>query len=165
MYISTINNGRYILFDMNTEISKTRKLSMPLTITLTEGVIPEKAEAEAVKRITDAILKWHGLTGNKVMTPNITAHVNVLPRSRSYAGGEPFDGAWIEIKIPSFAFTDREIQKGLFAEATDIIVELSGGKQPRDKIFSNVIYAVDGTWNLDGRAMTNAELGESIALG
>lgn len=138
---------------------------MPLTLTLTEGVLPEKAEAQAIKRITDAFLKWHGLSGNKVMTPNVTAHVNVLPKGHTFSGGESFDGVWIEFKTPSFAFTDREIQANLFKEATDIIVELSGGKQPRDKIYSNVTHTVDGTWNINGSAMTNEEIGEAISRG
>ena len=42
---------------------------MPLTLTLTEGVLPIGKEKEAVAQITDAFLKNHGLTGNKVMTP------------------------------------------------------------------------------------------------
>ena len=38
---------------------------MPLTLTLTQGALPKGAEKEAVVRITDAMLKWHNLTGNK----------------------------------------------------------------------------------------------------
>lgn len=137
---------------------------MPLSLTLTEGVLPEGTEKVAIKRITDAFLKWHGLSGNKVMTPNVTAHVNVLPKGRTFSGGELLDdGVWIEFKTPSFAFTDRKIQQGLFKEATDIIVELSGGKQPRNHIYSNVTHTVDGTWNINGSAMTNEEIGEAIA--
>jgi hypothetical protein len=138
---------------------------MPLTLTLTEGVIPQEAESTAVKRITDAMLKWHGLEGNSVMTPNVTAHVVVVPKNRSFSGGQPFDGVWIEWKVPGFAFSDRALQEGFFKEATDIIVELSGGKQPRDNIYSNVVHTVDGTWNMDGKAMTNEQLGAAIATG
>ena len=36
---------------------------MPLTLTLTEGVLPAGDEKQAIKEITDAMLKWHGLTG------------------------------------------------------------------------------------------------------
>lgn len=138
---------------------------MPLTLTLTEGVLPTGAEKQAVVRITDALLKWHGLTGNKVMTPNITATVHVLPKSATFSGGKEFSGAWVEWKVPSFALANREIQQGFFADATNIIHELSGGKQPKNNIYVNVVHAVDGAWNLDGRAMTNAEIGEAIAKG
>jgi hypothetical protein len=111
------------------------------------------------------MLKWHGLTGNMVMTPNVTATVQVLPKDATYSGGMPFSGAWVEWKIPSFAFNSREIQIGYFQDATDIIHELSGGKQPRDNIYVNVVHTVDGALNLDGKAMTNEELGHAIAQG
>ena len=138
---------------------------MPLTLILTEGVIPKGTEATAVARLTDAMLKWHGLTGNKVMTPNVTAMVSIQPKGTTFSGGKPFSGAWVEWKVPSFAFAEREIQKGYFKDATDIIYELSGGKQPRDHIYVNVVHTPDGAWNMDGRAMTNEELGQAIAKG
>ena len=138
---------------------------MPLTLTLTENVLPNGAEKQAVEQITDAILKWHGLTGNKVMTPNITATVHILPKNHTFSGGKEFSGAWVEWKVPSFVFSDREVQKGFFEEATNIIYQLSGGKQPKDNIYVNVVHAVDGAWNLDGRAMTNQEIQEAVSKG
>ena len=138
---------------------------MPLSLHLTEGVIPAGTEKQAIKEITDIMLKWHGLTGNKVMTPNITAMVQILPKGTTFYGGEEVAGAWIEFKTPSFAFTNREVQIGVAREATNVIYELSGQKQPKDNIYFNVTHAVDGTWNLDGKAMTNEEIGEAIANG
>jgi len=138
---------------------------MPLTLTLTEGVLPNGTEKQAIARLTDAMLKWHGLTDNQVMTPNVTAQVHILPKSSTYSGGKEFSGAWIEWKVPSFAFASREIQTGFFKDATDIIHELSGNKQPRDNIYVNVVHTVDGAWNMDGRAMTNEELGAAISKG
>jgi hypothetical protein len=138
---------------------------MPLTLTLTEGVLPVGTEAQAVQQLSDAMLKWHGLTGNTVMTPNITATLHVLPKNQTFSGGKPFAGAWVEWRVPSFAFADRSIQQGYFKEATDIIENLSGNQQPRDNIYVNVVHAVDGAWNLDGQAMTNEELGQAISQG
>ena len=138
---------------------------MPLTLTLTEGVLPKGTEKEAVVKLTDAMLQQHGLAGNSVMTSNITATVHVLPKSSTFSGGKEFSGAWVEWKVPSFAFSDRGVQQGFFDDATNIIYELSGRKQPKDNTYVNVVHAVDGAWNLDGRAMTNAELGEAISKG
>lgn len=138
---------------------------MPLTLTLTEGVLPAGAERTAVIRITEAFLKHHGLTGNKVMTPNVTATVHVLRKGATFSGGQEFAGAWIEWKVPSFALTDRAVQRGFFADATEIIHELSGRRHPKDNVYTNVVHAVDGTWNLDGQALTNAELGAAISKG
>jgi hypothetical protein len=147
------------------QINKLQEIIMPLTLTLTEGVLPAGAEKQAIAQITDAMLKWHGLNGNKVMTPNVTAHVQILPRGSTFSGGKEFAGAWIEWKTPSFAFNSREIQQGFFKDATNIIHGLSGGKQPKDKIYVNVVHTVDGAWNLDGKAMTNEQLGEAISRG
>ena len=138
---------------------------MPLTLTLTEGVIPTGSEKEAVQKITNSMLKHHGLLGNKSMTPNVTAHVSVLPKTSTFSGGEEFSGVWMEWKVPAFAFASREVQLAHFAEATEIIRELSGGKQPVKHIYSNVIHTVDGSWNFNGIAMTNAEIGEEISRG
>ena len=44
---------------------------MPLQLTLTEGILPKGQEKVAFARLSEAMLKWHGLTGNKVMAPNV----------------------------------------------------------------------------------------------
>ena len=138
---------------------------MPLTLTLTEGVLTADTIKQAVKQITNAMLKWHGLAGNTVMTPNVTAHVQILPKDSTFSGGEEFSGAWIEWKTPSFAFNNREVQMGFGEDATQIIYELSNKKQPKEHIYINVVHTVDGSWNLNGKAMTNEQLGEAIAQG
>jgi hypothetical protein len=136
---------------------------MPLTLTLTEGVVSKGQEKVAFARLSEAMLKWHGLTGNKVMTPNVVGSLHVLPKSATFTGMQETAVAFIEWKVPSFAFTKREVQLGYFEEATNIIHEMSGGKQPKDRIFINVVHAVDGAWNFGGKALTNAEIGEAVA--
>lgn len=138
---------------------------MPMTLTLTEGVLSSPIISKAVAQLTDAMLKWHGLTGNKVMTPNITSTVQVVPKGLTFSGGKEFSGVWIEWKVPSFAFVKREIQEGFFNDATNIIHELSGGKQPKENIYVNVVHAVDGAWNFNGQAMTNDQIGAAISAG
>jgi hypothetical protein len=136
---------------------------MPLTLTLTEGVVSKGQEKVAFARLSEAMLKWHGLTGNKVMTPNVVGSLHVLPKSATFTGMQETAVAFIEWKVPSFAFAKREVQIGYFEEATNIIHEMSGGKQPKDRIFINVVHAVDGAWNFGGKALTNAEIGEAVA--
>jgi hypothetical protein len=138
---------------------------MPLTLTLTEGVLPKGAEKAAFARLSDAMLKWHGLSGNAVMTPNVVGHIQVIPQEHSYAGLQEAPVAFVEWKVPSFAFASREVQLGYVAEATEIIHELSGGRQPRERIWVNVVHAVDGAWGIAGRALTNGELGEAVGRG
>jgi len=138
---------------------------MPLTLTLSEGVIPKGKEPEVVRELTSSMLKWHELSGNSVMTPNITANVHIIPEGLSFSGGEAFRAAWVEWKVPSFAFADREIQKGFGSDTVEIIRRFSGGKQPAENIYFNVVHTVDGAWNLDGQAMSNEELGAEITKG
>ena len=138
---------------------------MPLTLTLTEGILPKGQEKLAYKRLAEAMLKWHGLTGNAAMTPNVVGTIHLLPKDHTYTGLDETSAVFVEWKVPSVAFTDRKIQEGYFAEVTDVLHQMSGGKLPRDKVFINVVHAVDGAWNFNGKAMTNAEIGAEIARG
>jgi hypothetical protein len=136
---------------------------MPLTLTLTEGVLPPGAEEQAVGQITDAFLRSHGMADNAIMCANVTAYCQVLPKRSTFAGGREVLAAWIEWKTPSFALADRAVQKEFFARATDIIHELSGRKLPKDNIYVNVVHAVDGGWNFNGAAMSNVEIVKAIS--
>jgi hypothetical protein len=138
---------------------------MPLTLTVTEGVLPKGSEKRAFERLSDAMLKWHGLTGNKFMTPNVIGAINVINKDHTFSGSKETPVVFIEWKVPSFAFTSREIQVGYVEEVTNIIHEMSGGKQPKDHIWVNVVHAVDGAWGIAGKAMTNAQLIETVAKG
>ncbi|SDO29732.1 hypothetical protein SAMN05216303_1011059 [Rhodoferax sp. OV413] len=138
---------------------------MPLTLTVTEGVLPKGSEKVAFARLSDAMLKWHGLAGNAVMTPNVVGSVQVLAGEHTFSGSQETPVVFIEWKVPSFAFASREIQLGYCEEATDIIHAMSGGKQPKEHIWINVVHAVDGAWGIAGKAMTNAQLGAAAALG
>lgn len=138
---------------------------MPLTLSFSKTVLDTNSIQTIGTKITDAFLKWHDLTGNTVMTPNITMHIQEYPEGTTLAGGVPDLGIWLECKVPSFALADRAIQEGFFADATDILESYSEGRVERRQIYSNVVHTVDGTWNLDGRALTNAQMGEAIAQG
>ncbi|MBI5462292.1 MAG: 4-oxalocrotonate tautomerase [Gammaproteobacteria bacterium] len=138
---------------------------MPLTLTVTEGVLPKGTEKAIFKRLAEAFLKWHGLTGNKAMTPNVIGSINVLPKEHTYSGLRETPVVFIEWKTPSFAFASREIQLGYIEEATNIVHEASGGTQPKEHIWVNVVHAVDGTWGINGKGFTNDELASVISKG
>ena len=53
---------------------------MPLTLTATEGVFPHGTEKEVFRKLCEAMLEWHGLTGNSAMTPNVVGSINILPK-------------------------------------------------------------------------------------
>lgn len=138
---------------------------MPLTFTITEGVLPEGAEKATFALLSDAMLRWHGLASNEVMAPNVVGSIHVLPQSRTFSGSREAAVAFVEWKTPSFAFASRDIQQGYIAEATEIVHRASGQRQPKDRIWVNVVHAVDGAWGIGGQALTNAQLGEAVAKG
>jgi len=138
---------------------------MPFTLTTTEGVLSQDSIEKAVKTITESMLKWHGLSGSKIMTPNITSMVNILSKDSTFTGGEKSTAIWIEWRTPAFAFNDREIKVGHFKDCTDALFDLAEGKVPRDRIFINVVHAIDGAWNFDGGAVTNEEMDAALSAG
>ena len=97
---------------------------MPLTLVATEGVLPKGQEGVAMARLGEAMLKWHGLTGNKVMAPNVIGTYQVLAKDQTFSGMQATAVVMIEWKVPSFAFSDRKVQLGYFEEATNIIHEI-----------------------------------------
>lgn len=138
---------------------------MPLTLILTEGVIPQELEQATMARLTNAFLELHGLAGNAFIVPNAIGLVHTVPRGRTYAGGSPTPLAVVEWKVPSFAFTTRDVQIAYVERATAIIHEMSGGTHPKEKIWVNVTHAVDGPYGIAGAALTNAEMGGLAAKG
>jgi hypothetical protein len=136
---------------------------MPLTLTLTEGVLPKGTEKAAFQKLCESMLKWHGLLGNKVMTPNVVGSINLLPRENIFSGLAEAEVAFIEWKVPSFAFATREIQQGYIGEATQIIHDLSHGKLPKERVWVNVVHAVDGAWGIAGQALTNDDLKNAVS--
>ena len=137
---------------------------MPLTLTITEGLLSPDDARTALRRLSEAMLRWHGLAGNQFMTSVVIGSLHVLEADHSYSSP---DGpiAVVEWKVPPVAFASREIQRGYIDEATTIIHELTGGKQAKNRIWVNVVHAVDGTWGVAGHAMTSEELGHAIARG
>jgi hypothetical protein len=138
---------------------------MPLTLTVTEGVFPKGTEKQVFQSLCEAMLKWHGLQGNRAMTPNVVGSINILPRDHTYAGLNETTVVFIEWKVPSIAFNTPEILQGYVQEATQIAADASLGKQPRERIWVNVLHASDGAWGIAGQALSNEQLRHAIANG
>lgn len=138
---------------------------MPLTLIITEGLLPQDRVPSTIARLSESFLRLHGLAGNKALTPNVVGHLQLVPKGSTFSGLKPMPVAIVEWLTPSFAFNTREVQTACVEEATDIVFEACGGKHPRENIWVNVKHAVDGTWGIAGHALTNAELGAAIAAG
>jgi hypothetical protein len=135
---------------------------MPITLTVPEGLLSPEAETRAFAELTDALLKINQLDGNAFMEPNVVGTLNVLPKSRVFAGGKPEAAAFVELKLPSIALAAPEAQRAFAEAATTILERAAAGRLSRDRIWTNVVYAVEGSWGIGGRAYSNAELIDAI---
>ena len=136
---------------------------MPIQIIVPEGALTPAAEAEAFGKLTELLLRLHGLTGNRFMTPNVIGEVTVVPKRRTYSAGKPADIAVFELKVPSFVLPTQELKNAWISEGTTIIELAAEGRIKREHIFANVSYAVDGGWGIGGEAFSNAALGSAVA--
>lgn len=136
---------------------------MPIQIIVAEGVLTAVAQADAFRKLTDLLLRLHGLSGNAFMTPNVIGEVTVVPKGRTFSGGQPTDIAVFELKVPSFVLPTQELKDAWIAQGTDIIEQAAGGRLKREHIFSSVSYAVEGAWGIGGIAYSNADLGAAVA--
>ena len=57
---------------------------MPIQIIVSEGALTPAAEAVAFRKLTDLLLRLHGLAGNRFMTPNVIGELTVVPKGRTF---------------------------------------------------------------------------------
>lgn len=136
---------------------------MPVQLIVSEGVLSREAEQAVFRGLTDLLLELHGLSGNAFMTPNVIGEVVVVEKGRSFSGGEPAAIAIFELKVPSFVLASPELKQAWVARGTAIIEDAAEGRVDRERIFANVVHAVDGVWGIGGVAYDNVGLGEAIA--
>src|SRR6266852_4815575 len=129
------------------------RAKMPIQVVVPEGTLSADAQAEAFRKLTDLLLRLHGLTGK----------VTVVPRGRTFSGGKPTDIAVFELKVPSFVLPTQELKDAWIAEGTAIIEQAAAGRIKREHIFASVTYAVEGAWGIGGIAYSNAALGSAVA--
>jgi phenylpyruvate tautomerase PptA (4-oxalocrotonate tautomerase family) len=138
---------------------------MPISIVATEGLLTEQAQAESFAQLTNLFLELHGLAGNQFLTPNVIGSVVIVPNGKTFSGGKPSSIVMVEAKLPSFALSSEEQKKSFVERATDIIHDASGREHPKERIYVNVVYAVDGLWGIGGKAYSNAEMGAAVGQG
>jgi phenylpyruvate tautomerase PptA (4-oxalocrotonate tautomerase family) len=135
---------------------------MPVLVEVTKGLLTHEGEQEILPQISEALLRVHGLSGNRFMTPNVIGHVVVSEQSKSYVGGKPLSLAVVEVKVPGITFPTAEVKQAFVAAVTDLIDRYKAGSHPRERTFVNVTYAVDGAWGIGGKAYSNAELAAAV---
>jgi phenylpyruvate tautomerase PptA (4-oxalocrotonate tautomerase family) len=135
---------------------------MPITLTVPEGLFNPEAEARVFAALTDALLEVERLDGNAFMVPNVIGTLNVVPRSRVFAGGKAGDAVFVELKLPGVALATPDAKQCFIERATGIVEQAANGRLPRERIWVNVVYAADGAWGIAGRGYANADLVDAI---
>lgn len=136
---------------------------MPITLTVSEGLLSSEAQAQAFAGLTDAVLDVAGLAGNEFMTANVIGSINVLPAGHVLAAGRPIAAAFIELKLPEIALATAEAKRAFIARATDVVERAAEGRIKREHIWSNIVYAPEGAWGIAGESYSNADLVSAIA--
>lgn len=136
---------------------------MPIQVIVPEGALTADGEAQVFKKLTELLLRLHGLSGNTFMTPNVIGEVVVVPRGRTFSGGQRASIAIVELKVPSFVLPTQELKEQWTSEVTSILESAAEGRLRREHIFANVVHAIDGTWGIGGVAYDNAALGNAIS--
>jgi phenylpyruvate tautomerase PptA (4-oxalocrotonate tautomerase family) len=131
---------------------------MPITLTVPEGLLSADAEAGVFAELTRSLLEVAGLSGNLFMTPNVIGSVNVLPKSRIFAGGLPAPAAFVELKLPPVALATPEQKQAFIEAATTAVERAAGGRLRREHIWTNIVYADEGSWGIGGQVYDNAAL-------
>jgi hypothetical protein len=135
---------------------------MPITLTVSEGVLSTEAEAPTFAALTQALLSVAQLEGNAFMTPNVIGTLNVIPAGRVFSAGKPAVAAFVELTLPQIALATPEAKQAFTEKATRILEQAAGGRLARDHIWTNIVYAAEGSWGIAGRAHSNADLVEAI---
>ena len=136
---------------------------MPLLVQVSKGLLTAQGEKDILPKLTESVLRLHGLTGNSFMTPNVVGHVVVSEQSSCYAGGKPQSLAVVEFMGPPITFGNPEIRAAFIKEATDLIDSLRAGPHPRERTYVIVKHAIEGGWGIAGKAYTSEDLGKAIA--
>ncbi|RKP46808.1 tautomerase family protein [Trinickia fusca] len=135
---------------------------MPITLTVPEGLLSTEAEARTFAELSDALLSVAQLKGNAFMTPNVVGTLNVLPKTRVFAGGRPAAAAFIELTLPQIALASRDSKQAFIEAATSAVERAAGGRLKREHIWTNIVYAADGSWGIGGRAFNSENLVDAI---
>lgn len=131
---------------------------MPITLTLSEGLLTAEAQTRALAGLTEVLLDVAGLSGNSFMTPNVIGSIHILPKHQILAGGKPIDAAFIELKLPAIALATSEAKAAFIDRATTLVEQAADGRLKRDHIWASIVYAADGAWGIAGRAFNNDDL-------
>ena len=135
---------------------------MPIQIIMTEGLTSKDAAQKMHRQVGQAFLDNHQISNNQFMLPNIVGEVVFMDPDITFSGLKASPIAVVELRVPSFTFGTQEQKDNFVQEATNIVFDATNGKLPKESIWVNAVYAVDGLWGIAGKAYTNDQRGVAI---
>ncbi len=123
---------------------------MPITLTVPEDLLSAEAEAQVFAGLTNALLKAPNSATTPSWPPMPIGSINVLPKNHIFAAGAPTAAAFVELKLPAIALATPEAKQAFIEKATDVVERAAKGCIRRDHIWTNIVYAADGAWGIEG---------------
>jgi phenylpyruvate tautomerase PptA (4-oxalocrotonate tautomerase family) len=151
-----------LVFIARLAITQPEECIMPITLTVPEGLLSAEAETQVFSELTRALLEAGQLSGNPFMTPNVVGSLNVLPKRHMFAGGKPAPAAFVELKLPAIALATPESKQAFIEAATTAVEHAAEGRLPRNHIWTNIVYAEEGSWGIAGHAYDHVALISAI---
>ena len=138
---------------------------MPMIdIYLPSELIPEEVDAQLGHELTMAVLRAEGVaTPGPFHLNNTAAFIHRMdPRSIHTAATESARAVRIEVITPPGAL-NREGQKQLTREATEIVAKLSGDPAQAGRTWVILKEAAEGGWGIAGTAFGRQEFADLAA--
>jgi len=135
-----------------------------IDIYLPSELIPEEVDAQLGHELTMAVLRAEGVaTPGPFHLNNTAAFIHRMdPRSIHTAATESARAVRIEVITPPGAL-NREGQKQLTREATEIVAKLSGDPAQAGRTWVILKEAAEGGWGIAGTAFGRQEFADLAA--
>lgn len=127
---------------------------MPITIQVTEELLNAAGQQKVFGGLTNTIIRINGAQGNSFALRHLIGNIITVPKESSFAAGKPEPFINVGLAVPVFSLVTLAQQQEFVTEMTDLIMEATGGKLERDRIYINMLYG-DGFWGVGGVAYNN----------
>lgn len=124
-----------------------------IDVTAPADLFPEGADRQLAEELTAALLRAEGVPHASPFVENTGAYIHRLPDSAVHtaeSGGART--VRVEVLTPP-AVLDREAQRQLVAEATEIVARISGDPTQAGRTWVLLREAAEGGWGVAGYAL------------
>jgi phenylpyruvate tautomerase PptA (4-oxalocrotonate tautomerase family) len=122
------------------------------------GLLPADSERKLVEELTGTLLRWEKAPATPAFLRNTAAYVHALPGEQVHtAANGNARTVRVQILTPPGAL-DREAQKGLVSDVTEIVARISGDPGQAERTWVLLTEAAEGGWGIAGVALGREDL-------